>query len=67
MKIEFLEAGAKECPLIHINGNEPEVVGRLIRAGMKEVHYLDAIMHNKYSRDPDKLRACARHDLICED
>ena len=32
-------------------------VGRLIRDGMKEVHYLDAIMHNKYARDPDKLRA----------
>ncbi len=32
-------------------------VGRLIRDGMKEVTYLDAITHNKYSRDPDKLRA----------
>ncbi len=32
-------------------------VGRLIKAGMKEVNYLDAIMHNKYSRDGDKLRA----------
>ena len=32
-------------------------VGRLIRAGMKEVTYLDAIMYNKYTRDPDKLRA----------
>ena len=32
-------------------------VGRLIKDGMKEVNYLDAIMHNKYSRDPDKLRA----------
>ena len=32
-------------------------VGRLIRAGMKEVNYLDAIMHNKYSRDADKFRA----------
>ena len=31
-------------------------IGRLIRAGMKEVHYLDAIMHNKYSRDSGKLR-----------
>lgn len=32
-------------------------VGRLIGDGMKEVNYLDAIMHNKYARDPDKLRA----------
>ena len=32
-------------------------VGRLIRDGMKEVHYLDAIMHNKYARTPEKLRA----------
>ena len=32
-------------------------VGRLIRAGMKEVNYLDAIMRNKYTRYPDKLRA----------
>jgi hypothetical protein len=32
-------------------------VGRLIRAGMKEVTYLNAIMHNKYGRNPEKLRA----------
>lgn len=32
-------------------------VGRLIKAGMKEVNYLDAIIHNKYARNPDKLRA----------
>ena len=32
-------------------------VGRRIKARMKEVNYLDAIMHNKYARDPDKLRA----------
>jgi hypothetical protein len=32
-------------------------VGRLIRDGMKETHYLDAIMHNKYAFNPDKLRA----------
>ena len=32
-------------------------VGRLIKDGMKEVNYLDAIMHNKYARDTDKLRA----------
>ena len=32
-------------------------VGRLIRAGVKEVTYLDAIMWNKYTRNPDKLRA----------
>ena len=33
-------------------------IGRLIKAGMKEVNYLDAIIHNKYTRNPDKLRAC---------
>ncbi len=32
-------------------------VGRLIKDGMKQTDYLDAIMHNKYARDPDKLRA----------
>ena len=32
-------------------------VGRLIKAGMKEVTYLDAIVQNKYARNPDKLRA----------
>ena len=32
-------------------------VGRLIRDGMKEVTVLDAVMHNKYARNPDKLRA----------
>jgi len=32
-------------------------IGRLIRAGMKEVTTLNAIMHNKYARQPDKLRA----------
>lgn len=32
-------------------------VGRLIKAGMKEVNYLDAIVRNKYTRNPDKLRA----------
>ena len=32
-------------------------VGRLIREGMKEVTYLNAIMHNKYSRNAEKLRA----------
>ena len=31
-------------------------IGRLIRAGMKEVNYLDAIVRNKYARTPDKLR-----------
>lgn len=38
-------------------------IERLIKAGMKEINYLDAIMHNKYSRSPDKLRAwqSARH------
>lgn len=32
-------------------------VGRLIREGMKEVNYLNAIIHNKYSRNAEKLRA----------
>ena len=32
-------------------------VGRLIKAGMAEVTQLDAIMRNKYARNPDKLRA----------
>lgn len=34
-----------------------DAVGRLIKGGMKEVNYLDAIRHNKYARDPDNLRA----------
>jgi hypothetical protein len=42
----------------HIGGvQSTAAVGRLIKAGMKEVNYLDAIVHNKYSRDGDKLRA----------
>ena len=32
-------------------------VGRLIKAGMAEVTQLDAIMRNKYARNPDKLTA----------
>jgi hypothetical protein len=32
-------------------------VGRLVRDGTKEVIYLDAIVRNKYARNPDKLRA----------
>ena len=32
-------------------------IGRLIKAGMKEVNYLDAIVRNKYARNADKLRA----------
>jgi cobalamin biosynthesis protein CbiG len=32
-------------------------VGQLIAAGMKEVNYLDAIVNNKYTRAPEKLRA----------
>ena len=32
-------------------------VGRLIYDGMKEVNYLDAIMHNKYVCNREKLRA----------
>jgi len=31
-------------------------VGQLIAAGMAEVNYLDAIMHNKYTRVPERLR-----------
>ena len=31
-------------------------VGKLIADGMKEVNYLDAIMHNQYSRAPETLR-----------
>ncbi len=30
-------------------------IGRLIKAGMKEVNYLDAIVRNKYTRNADKL------------
>jgi hypothetical protein len=32
-------------------------IGRLIREGVIEVNFLNAIMHNKYTRDADKLRA----------
>ena len=32
-------------------------VGQLIAEGMAKVNYLDAIMHNKYARAPEKLRA----------
>ena len=32
-------------------------IDRLIKAGMKELTTLDAIMHNKYTRNPEKLRA----------
>ncbi len=32
-------------------------VSRLIKAGMKETNYLNAIMYNKYSRNGDKLIA----------
>ena len=32
-------------------------VGQLIAEGMARVNYLDAIMHNKYARAPEKLRA----------
>jgi hypothetical protein len=31
-------------------------IGRLVRDGMKECTYLDAIFHNVYARNPDKLR-----------
>ena len=32
-------------------------IGQLIKDGMKELAILDAIMHNKYTRVPEKLRA----------
>ena len=32
-------------------------VGRLIKSGMAEVTQLDAIVNNKYARNPEKLRA----------
>ena len=32
-------------------------VGRLIKSGMAEVAQLDALMNNKYARNPEKLRA----------
>lgn len=57
------DRGAIDGAQDDIEGDEEEgvastaAVGRLIKDGMKEVNYLDAIMHNKYSRDPDKLRA----------
>lgn len=34
-----------------------EAINRLLREGNAEVVHLDAIMHNKYTRDSDKLRA----------
>jgi hypothetical protein len=34
-------------------------IGRLMRAGMKEVKYLDAIVRNTYAQNPDYLRAWA--------
>jgi hypothetical protein len=33
------------------------LIGRLIVEGMKESNYLDAIFHNLYTRNPEKLRA----------
>ena len=32
-------------------------IGQLIRQGLSTVTYLDAVMHNKYSRQPDQIRA----------
>ena len=32
-------------------------IGRLMRAGMKEVKYLDAIVRNTYAQHPDYVRA----------
>ena len=50
---------AQEAALVGDNDGvqSTAAVGRLIREGMKQVNYLDAIMHNKYARSPDKLRA----------
>ena len=33
------------------------LIGRLVAEGMKESNYLDAIFHNLYTRNPEKLRA----------
>ena len=35
-------------------------VGRLIKSGMAEVTQLDAIVNNKYARNPEKLCASAK-------
>jgi hypothetical protein len=32
-------------------------IGLLIEDGIKELNYLDAIMHNKYGANPDKMAA----------
>jgi len=53
-----IDAASDELVSGRVEGVEnTAAVGRLIRAGMKEVIYLNAIMHNKYARNPDKLRA----------
>ena len=33
------------------------LIAKLVRDGMKEVNYLDAIVRNKYTGNADKLRA----------
>jgi hypothetical protein len=33
------------------------LIAKLVRDGMKEVNYLDAIVRNKYKGNADKLRA----------
>jgi hypothetical protein len=34
-----------------------DLIGQLLGEGNKEVKQLNAIMHNKYTRQPEKLRA----------
>ena len=50
-------------PVQIFGADNTAAVGRLIKAGMNEVNYLDAIIRNKYTRNADKLRAwdSARH------
>ena len=65
---DFVKHLADDRAAVDAAGREQEVrresgvgstteVDRLIKEGMKHIRYLDAIMHNKYARDPDKLRA----------
>lgn len=63
--VQYLEddRAAIEAAQDQIEGDEADgvastaAVGRLIKTGMKETTYLDAIVHNKYARNPDTLRA----------
>ncbi|MBL8395110.1 MAG: hypothetical protein JNK99_10240 [Candidatus Accumulibacter sp.] len=53
-----IRAADSEMDADDLNGvASTAAVGRLIREGMAEVRQLDAIMNNKYARNPDKLRA----------